>query len=60
MVKLLNAKGKNSNTVGDNTIQAEGLGDFFKNIWRSSANIGKKGIWRAPEVIAKNASSLLP
>ena len=28
--------------VGDNTIQAEGLGDFFKNLGKISAKAGKK------------------
>ena len=29
-------------TVSDNTIQAEGLGSFFKNLGRISAKAGKK------------------
>ena len=33
---------KNSMTVSDNTIQAEGLGDFFKNLGKISAKAGKK------------------
>ena len=28
--------------VSDNTIQAEGLGDFFKNLGKMSAKAGKK------------------
>ena len=33
---------KKSMIVGDNTIQAEGLGDFFKNLGKVSAKAGKK------------------
>ena len=33
---------KKSMTVSDNTIQAEGLGNFFKNLGRMSAKGGKK------------------
>ena len=33
---------KESTTVSDNTIQAEGLGSFFKNLGRISAKAGKK------------------
>ena len=29
-------------TVSDNTIQAEGLSDFFRNLGKSSVKIGKK------------------
>ena len=29
-------------TVGDNTIQEEGLGDFFENIGRKGLNVSKK------------------
>ena len=29
-------------TVSDNTIQAEGLGSFFKNLSKISAKAGKK------------------
>ena len=29
-------------TVSDNTIQAEGLSDFFKNLGKSSFKVGKK------------------
>ena len=28
--------------VSDNVIQAEGLGDFFKNMGKSSVKVGKK------------------
>ena len=28
--------------VSDNVIQAEGLGDFFKNLGKSSVKVGKK------------------
>ena len=28
--------------VNDNTIEAEGLGDFFKNLGKTSAKVGKK------------------
>ena len=40
---------KKSMIVSDNTIQAEGLGDFFKNLGKISAKAGKK--------IAKNVLS---
>ena len=33
---------KKSMIVSDNTIQAEGLGDFFKNLGKVSAKAGKK------------------
>ena len=33
---------KKSMIVGDNTIQAEGLGDFFENLGKISAKAGKK------------------
>ena len=33
---------KNSTTISDNTIQAQGLGGFFKNLSKSSANVGEK------------------
>ena len=33
---------KKSMIVSDNTIQAEGLGDFFKNLGKASAKAGKK------------------
>ena len=33
---------KKSMTVSDNTIKAEGLGDFFKNIGKTSVKVGKK------------------
>ena len=29
-------------TVSDNTIQAEGLGDFFKNLCKKGLNVSKK------------------
>ena len=29
-------------TVSDNTIEAEGLSDFFKNLGKSSVKVGKK------------------
>ena len=29
-------------TVNDNTIQAEGLGDFFKNLGKKGLNVSKK------------------
>ena len=35
--------------VSDNTIQAQGLGNFFKNLGKSSVKVGKK--------LAKNALS---
>ena len=34
--------GKKSMIVSDNTIQAEGLGDFFKNLGKISEKAGKK------------------
>ena len=33
---------KNSMTVSDNRIQAEGLGDFFKNLGKKGLNVSKK------------------
>ena len=33
---------KKSMIVSDNTIQAEGLGDFFKNLGKISSKAGKK------------------
>ena len=33
---------KKSMIVSDNTIQAEGLGDFFKNLGEKSLNVSKK------------------
>ena len=33
---------KKSMTVSDNTIKAEGLGDFFKNIGKKGLNVSKK------------------
>ena len=33
---------KKSMTVSDNTIEAEGLSDFFKNFGKSSVKISKK------------------
>ena len=33
---------KKSMTVSDNTIEAEGLGDFFKNLGKSAVKVGKK------------------
>ena len=33
---------KKSMTVSDNTIEAEGLSDFFKNLGKSSVKVGKK------------------
>ena len=33
---------KKSMIVSDNTIQAEGLGDFFKNLGRKGLNVSKK------------------
>ena len=33
---------KKSMIVSDNTIKAEGLGNFFKNLGKVSANAGKK------------------
>ena len=46
-IKLLVGKSvicnrKKSMIVSDNTIQAEGLGDFFKNLGKLSAEAGKK------------------
>ena len=44
-------------TVSDNTIQAEGLGDFFKNLGKNGLNVSKemarnvlKDPGRAPEI----------
>ena len=33
---------KKSMTVSDNTIEAEGLGDFFKNLGKKGLNVSKK------------------
>ena len=33
---------KKSMTVSDNTIKAEGLGDFFKNLGNKGLNVSKK------------------
>ena len=33
---------KKSMTVSDNTVQAEGLGDFFKNLGKKRLNVSKK------------------
>ena len=33
---------KKSKTVSDNTIKAEGLGDFFKNLGKKGLNVSKK------------------
>ena len=33
---------KKSMTVSDSTIQAEGFGDFFKNLGRKGLNVSKK------------------
>ena len=33
---------KTSLTVSDNTIKAEGLGDFFKNLGKEGLNVSKK------------------
>ena len=46
-IKLLVGKcivcdGKKSMIVGDNTIKAEGLGSFFKNLGKISSKAGKK------------------
>ena len=35
-------KRKKSMIVSDNTIKAEGLGDFFKNLGKTSVKVGKK------------------
>ena len=42
-------------TVSDNTIQAEGLGNFFKNLERISAKAGKK---LATNVLKKTGRAL--
>ena len=34
--------GKKSKIVSDNTVQAEGLGDFFKNLGKKGLNVSKK------------------
>ena len=33
---------KNSMTVSDDTIKAEGLGDFFKNLGKKGLNVSKR------------------
>ena len=42
---------KKSMTVSDNTIEAEGLSDFFKNLGKTSVKVGKK--------LAKNVLKIL-
>ena len=46
---------KKSMIVSDNTIQAEGLGDFFKNLGKKSLNISKKMV----KNVLKNPSRAL-
>ena len=46
-IKLLDGKcvicdGKKRMIVSDNSIQAEGLGDFFKNLGKKGVNVSKK------------------
>ena len=48
-------KRKKSMTVSDNTIEAEGLGDFFKKLGKSSVKVGKK----IAENVLKNPSRAL-
>ena len=55
---------KKSMTVSDNTIQAEGLRSFFKNLGRISAEAGKKlatktlkNPGRASEITSNTASA---
>ena len=40
--KCVNCNRKKSMIVSDNTIQAEGLGDFFKKSWKVSSKAAKK------------------
>ena len=40
--KCVICKRKKSLIVSDNTIQAEGLGDFFKNLGKKGLNVSKK------------------
>ena len=49
------SKRKKSMTVSDNTIKAEGLGNFFKNLGKISAKAGKK---LAKNVISNPARAL--
>ena len=46
---------KKSMTVSDNTIEAEGLSDFFKNLGKSSVKVGKK----LAKILLKNPSRAL-
>ena len=55
---------KKSMIVSDNTIQAEGLGDFFKNLGKKGVNVSKKmaknvlkNPGRAPDITAKIATA---
>ena len=40
--KCVKCERKKSMIVSDNTIQAEGLGDFFKNLGKKGLNVSKK------------------
>ena len=51
-------------TVSDNTIKAEGLGDFFKNLGKKALNVSKKvdknvmnNPGRALDITAKTATA---
>ena len=60
MVKLLVGKcvicnRKKTMIVSDNVIQAEGLGDFFKNLGKKGLNVSKK----MAKIVLKNPSRSL-
>ena len=46
---------KKTMTVSDNTIQAEGLGDFFKNLGKKGLDVSKK---MAKNVLGKSSRAL--
>ena len=54
---------KKSMTVSNNTMQAEGIGSVFKNLWRGSAKTGKKlatNVLKSQAVCWKILQTLLP
>ena len=52
---------KNSMIVSDNTIQAEGLGDFFKNLGKKGLNVSKriaKNVLKNPRRALENGANV--
>ena len=48
--------------VSDNTMQAEGLGDFFKNLGKKGLNVSKKmakNVLKTPEELSKLVQTLV-